>query len=1004
VRKNLTRPDGTQVPVTQSMFDALVSYVYNSGDEPNAPIWRALRAGDYDEAARILRNPRTPGENRTAGVPENVRQGLQARRNREADLFDKDGRPDRRAVVGPPPVPTPPPGSDKPRMSDVPTPQRDGFRYVDDRGKIIYNASITDALIDYARRINPSLTPAEARRIAGAVMAVYQDPTKQPDEWYGFDPLAIMGIIAARSRFTPGYRDPSQDRHGLMGLRPSDAPGLPVQDLYDPVKNVRAGIEAFRSVEARLGTRGALEYFGISWSDWIAYSGRVLGLYPVTYNPRVPLERGVRTPNLPIGGAAAAGTPEERAVAEVMTRLAQAGGNPDDPGYLARRRQEWAQIIERASPDVLRRMQIVAPDLWREIEQIRRGGPTWYRGQAVIEDVGVGPDAQPYAAWKRQVLMAETREEALKAYLAGTPAQRERFAIYNREMARFFEDAQEGVWWSPQWEFSARAGDEKYLAARHKLARAVATGDRGIVRQVTREIRSMFGDDVPGFLRTLRQDTPGVFEIVAPYLQGQEYTAEMKLRVREFRLQIEGWIKKAQADPEALGQAAAAWKDPANAGIVDLIEEHEPEWYAKTQRLLQDEPPIGHYVPITQTMEFERWRMRLAEAYRSRDMEALQKVWSDPEVPETFRQELKTHELRDYLRYEPMLNGVEPAEWVAHREREAYSPYLSYLSMNDLYGPWSPQKLKQILEENPAAVEWILRDPENRLRYRSALESRVVGLYAGTLKAYNYHPALLNAIPDDGTRHWLALMDPAAAEAFARYGVRVTPTERPLIPAVRSAAEVYGAGSVVEPIRPTDGGPVRKYRVRTPNMEDREIDTQQLITDLGLAVETPAMSRAFAAQAQQWTQAKGIVQALQFVGQGVEIGIRGGGFMEQLPSYFSAFQAAAGAGLFGPAAAAFATGPAGIIIGGVLGILGGIFGASRQAAEQARQRAIAIARARFQASGQAFDLRERLRSLSKQELTTLDARTGAVTAFLEKPSAITRQGLVDALKLPTPSW
>jgi GH24 family phage-related lysozyme (muramidase) len=75
VRKRIT------VPLTQSMYDACISMAYNMGPSfTNTEIAKALNAGKYEEAAALIAVTRTSG-------------GLQWRRNREKELFLKDGIP-----------------------------------------------------------------------------------------------------------------------------------------------------------------------------------------------------------------------------------------------------------------------------------------------------------------------------------------------------------------------------------------------------------------------------------------------------------------------------------------------------------------------------------------------------------------------------------------------------------------------------------------------------------------------------------------------------------------------------------------------------------------------------------------------------------------------------------------------------------------------------------------------------------------------------------------------
>lgn len=80
--------NAVSVPLTQSMFDALVSLVFNwgSGNFRSSSHLQYLNAGDYNAAAqRIGEHPVTSGGNFV--------QGLQNRRNREKQLFLSQGIP-----------------------------------------------------------------------------------------------------------------------------------------------------------------------------------------------------------------------------------------------------------------------------------------------------------------------------------------------------------------------------------------------------------------------------------------------------------------------------------------------------------------------------------------------------------------------------------------------------------------------------------------------------------------------------------------------------------------------------------------------------------------------------------------------------------------------------------------------------------------------------------------------------------------------------------------------
>ena len=75
-----------QKPVTQSMFNALVSLAYNAG--PNSKSLKTainhINNGDYREAGEAIKN----GPTKSGGK---VRKGLVKRRNEEYELFKKEG-------------------------------------------------------------------------------------------------------------------------------------------------------------------------------------------------------------------------------------------------------------------------------------------------------------------------------------------------------------------------------------------------------------------------------------------------------------------------------------------------------------------------------------------------------------------------------------------------------------------------------------------------------------------------------------------------------------------------------------------------------------------------------------------------------------------------------------------------------------------------------------------------------------------------------------------------
>jgi lysozyme len=118
--------DLVKVPITQSMFDALVSFCYNVGpdiDSDNkaeglgdSTLLKKLNARDYRGAAAQF-----AVWNKAGG---RVLKGLTTRRKEEATMFLEDGIPGERGVVGQTPSgkTTVPPASQKPPPAPAPKP------------------------------------------------------------------------------------------------------------------------------------------------------------------------------------------------------------------------------------------------------------------------------------------------------------------------------------------------------------------------------------------------------------------------------------------------------------------------------------------------------------------------------------------------------------------------------------------------------------------------------------------------------------------------------------------------------------------------------------------------------------------------------------------------------------------------------------------------------------------------------------------------------------------
>ena len=62
---------------------------------------------------------------------------------------------------------------------------------------------------------------------------------------YGLDPTLVLEVISIESRFDPGARSP-KSAHGLMQLMPATAARFGVEDVSDPVQNLRGGMAYLR--------------------------------------------------------------------------------------------------------------------------------------------------------------------------------------------------------------------------------------------------------------------------------------------------------------------------------------------------------------------------------------------------------------------------------------------------------------------------------------------------------------------------------------------------------------------------------------------------------------------------------------------------------------------------------------------------------------------------------------------------------------------------------------
>lgn len=972
------------VPVNQKQFDALVSFAYNVGIDgfQRSTLLKKLNAGDTAGAALEFRRWVRGGGGE--GADDVVLPGLVQRRAREAQMFQESA-----------PMPTVPPGPQQAAQPDVrrvPADQRDEYRVVHPTGEVVYRANIAEAMREFITQVNPALDPKVAQRIVATIMEVYTaqndpSPGRSP---HSFDPTWIAAIIAVQTKFNPDFA--KGGRFGLGALLPHQAPTLTREELLDPAKNTRALIEWFKNLQREFGTQAAVERLGGDFVDAYRMAEKVLGVRPVWFGPAQRGGRAVHERPL---------TEDEVRFADFYRSLWLAGGNREDTDFNRRRQQEWSDLATRADAKTLEQLKIINPDLFYHVQAARTGQARWWSGRVAFEV------ADPeYLAWKHRVLGAENLNVAMAAYKDGPDKYRERFTVSNGDMARFFRDRVDGVQRNyDKWEFTDNQ-DPAYLDARQKIARAMGTGDPSVVRQAVREIRSIYGDDMSGFVRRLKTDSPVLFESLKPYMEQRPYGPDEKLQVRNLQVTVDRLLNEAKVDPRKLRDAAAVWRNPANTGVLELAREHETAWFDRTFRLLQGESPTESFIHPTEHLPFRRFLNAMQDARQAKDPNAMRQVWQS--VPEHFRQEYMLHHSDRFANDEAILEGVDPAEWVATKRKRLYQPYLDYLQLNDPYGPYSPEKLEMILRENPSAAAYLMENPEVMGAVTSGLRARQSALYTGILRQFNYNPSLLNAIPDDGTRYLVSLTDPNAKAAFERYKISVTKTE---FPRIKSIQEIFGEGSTVEAERDDQGRETGRFVVSRSqtdpgaqfagSTEKFTISAQELARQQGALLKLNPESAEFKAIQEQFQRNQGIVQGLELVYRGIQISQQGGGFFEQLPSYFSAAQTAAQAGLFTGPAATFLLGPTGFLLGGVLGILGGIFGDSRRRAEEERRRREAEKQAREQA---AEALLARVRSLDRRQLLDVDARTGTISRFLEQPTAITRQALIDALQVPRPTW
>lgn len=64
---------------------------------------------------------------------------------------------------------------------------------------------------------------------------------------YGVDPALVKAVIHAESAFNP-YATSNKGASGLMQLMPATAKEYGVTDIYDPIQNIRAGVQYLRDL------------------------------------------------------------------------------------------------------------------------------------------------------------------------------------------------------------------------------------------------------------------------------------------------------------------------------------------------------------------------------------------------------------------------------------------------------------------------------------------------------------------------------------------------------------------------------------------------------------------------------------------------------------------------------------------------------------------------------------------------------------------------------------
>lgn len=74
---------------------------------------------------------------------------------------------------------------------------------------------------------------------------------------YGVDPALVKAVIHAESAFNP-YATSHKGASGLMQLMPATAEEYGVTDIYDPIQNIRAGVQYLRDLLGMYENRSRL--------------------------------------------------------------------------------------------------------------------------------------------------------------------------------------------------------------------------------------------------------------------------------------------------------------------------------------------------------------------------------------------------------------------------------------------------------------------------------------------------------------------------------------------------------------------------------------------------------------------------------------------------------------------------------------------------------------------------------------------------------------------------